>query len=104
MFLAIVADDCTNKTLKIFFTVKKCSCRENAFLKTHTTVRGDSQLIIFLKVKPVTVSSKVFLSLSLSLSFFIQLLHILTENLQSPGTISLEVSRNQPAKICSKVN
>ena len=34
----------------------------------------------------------------------IQVLHILKENLQSPDTIFFGVSRNQTAKICSKVN
>ena len=29
---------------------------------------------------------------------FIQVLHILTENLQSPGTITFGVTGNQPAK------
>ena len=42
--------------------------------------------------------------LLLLLFFFIQVLHILTGNLQSPGTISFSVPGNQPAKICSKVN
>ena len=35
---------------------------------------------------------------------FIQVLHILTENLQSPGNISFSVPGNQPAGICSKVS
>ena len=34
--------------------------------------------------------------------FFIQVLRILTKNVQSPGTISFRVSGNQPAKICQK--
>ena len=33
---------------------------------------------------------------------FIQVLRILTKNVQSPGTISFRVSGNQPAKICQK--
>ena len=33
-----------------------------------------------------------------------QILHILTNNLHSPGNISFSVSKNQPAKICPKVN
>ena len=37
-------------------------------------------------------------------SFFIQVLHILTKNLQSPGTVSFTVPGNQPAKICPKAN
>ena len=31
--------------------------------------------------------------------FLIQVLHILTENLQPPGTITFGVTGNQPAKI-----
>ena len=36
--------------------------------------------------------------------FFIQVLHILTKDLQSPGTTSFSVPGNQPAKISPKVN
>ena len=36
--------------------------------------------------------------------FFIQVLHILTKNLQLPDTISFSVPGNQPAKTYPKVN
>ena len=39
-----------------------------------------------------------------SFPFFIQVLYILTENLQSPGTTSFSVTPNQPTKICPVVN
>ena len=42
--------------------------------------------------------------LRFSIIIIIHVLHILAENLQSPGTIFYSVSGNQPAKICSKVN
>ena len=44
------------------------------------------------------------LYLQLEFFLFIQVLHILTENLKSPGTIYFGVAGNQPAKIYSKVN
>ena len=36
--------------------------------------------------------------------FFIQVLHILTKNVKSPGTISFSVPGNEPAKIYPKVS
>ena len=36
--------------------------------------------------------------------FFMQVLHILTKNLQPPGTLFFSVPGNQPAKLCPKVN
>ena len=55
--------------------------------------------------KTITYKIKfIFMSSSSSVFFIIQVLHILTENLQSPGAVSFSVPGNQPAKSCSKVN
>ena len=44
------------------------------------------------------VSDGASVNFGVGFFLFIQVLHILTENLQSPGTITFGVTGNQPAK------
>ena len=79
------------------------SNRQNTKNKTRNTV-SEEQKTCDQKKKAIENKSKNRVIKQSSITHF-QILHILIENLQSPGTISFGVyGKQQLAKICSKVN